>query len=723
MIEDGIYIGIVTNRSPTSDPVDRITISPLMEWDKNEKNWIDIDEIRRQQLFPDTGLVVYFSDDPSFLKNQVLKFKPYRNSKYIQGDPKFYSKFSVDKNNYCLLNELLILEPEVSKPDLRDKILRGAISAYKQRYNSNCLVSVGQKKWIGPLKICIDSSCNLIPIESETWDCLKVYKINDDIRIAPSYLDGRVFVDPDQGFGERVDFENWQPPLIFINHLLKRLKKTTLKKSTLPPKSGFSELQQFNQPHEDKAILLRLREYKHMSNIPKKDIDAIVEVLESMEPFQSQLKAAKQSVLDQYREDIKAKASEKKSGLENQIQILERKSIELQQKIDDQHKEIGDQHTQADQLKKSIELQQDRVNRVLIEFEHSLNQRLNQFASEPTGILVEALANDAFLQFLLGKMERSLNLGSSTKAQNKKPKFEIKQGACFKTMEEMITSYQTRLEKADLNTMLAIWIMTITLSGLTPVFKGNAVRRALNVFVNYLAYGRCFELPLSPEIISIERLFSIGQSGSVSSLGILDSAILCAATHRESLFILVLDGLDRAPSQYFLDTLLDWYSRGLMNIPSDTLFTQHIQGLQERYSLANDIVSWPSNLLLVATIKGLNDGFPVSNSALEKIIEIEADSQGNHPDIHPQTLDKISFKPAGEITANQLSEWREETLNQDIEPVNEIIDSFPKDYQQNIEIQETTRRLFAAALNLCMNLECFKEDALNNHRLKAGGLK
>ncbi len=64
MIEDGIYIGIIKNRSATSDPVYRITISPLMEWDENEKNWIDIDKNRCQQLFPDRGLVVYFSDDP-----------------------------------------------------------------------------------------------------------------------------------------------------------------------------------------------------------------------------------------------------------------------------------------------------------------------------------------------------------------------------------------------------------------------------------------------------------------------------------------------------------------------------------------------------------------------------------------------------------------------------------------------------------------------------------
>lgn len=96
MTEDGLYIGIVENRF-SCNPVDRIVIFPLMEWDENKKIWIDIDEIRRRQIFPDKGQVVYFGDDPDLLENQVLKFKPYRNKKYIHGDYKRHSKFSIDK--------------------------------------------------------------------------------------------------------------------------------------------------------------------------------------------------------------------------------------------------------------------------------------------------------------------------------------------------------------------------------------------------------------------------------------------------------------------------------------------------------------------------------------------------------------------------------------------------------------------------------------------------
>lgn len=156
-------------------------------------------------------------------------------------------------------------------------------------------------------------------------------------------------------------------------------------------------------------------------------------------------------------------------------------------------------------------------------------------------------------------------------------------------------------------------------------------------------------------------------------------------------------------------------------MPGGAFLSQHLEGLRKQYDLANDIVNWPSNLLLAATIDGLNDGFPISNNLLGKIIEIETEYEGKHQDIHPQILDQIALKPAGEVTANQLNEWRKETLNQDIEPANEIIESFPKNYQPNVEIQETTRRLFAAALNLCMNLDIFKENAVNHAKTIVGG--
>lgn len=741
MIEDGFYIGIVHNRLVYGSLKYELTIRPLMKWDKDTDKWLDIDTDQLYELFPDRGFVIWSEAISEIWRGHVLKFKICQNKKYIQNDFTKNAKLSVDKNYFYTLCEIIRLNFSDSEFYFRQALLDGKFTYNKTR-NSECFLHFDNKKYFGPLKLIENGKSKINPY-GDSLNAIQIRQINQIDIIKPIQLNNRIFVDLNHEHGELLYYSNWQSEPIFIIRLIYRLRQHLEKSKNSNFIIDADESKNLTQQkNRDKAILQRLQEQENMNNLKQEDISSIIELLMVMEPFHSKLEEAKELHLKKCREELRTQAQQEKSGIEDKIETLKRQYEDIQHKIDNQHTRLGQLliksdeeleykniekshlenqisslESQADQLEKSIDLQQDRINQVLIEFEHSLSKRLNQLASEPTGILAEALANDAFLQFLLGKRERSLDLGSYTKPQINKPNFEIKQGTCFETIEEMITSYSSRLEKSDLNAMLAVWTMTITLSGLTPVFKGNAVRRALSAFINHLAYGRCFELPLSPEIISIERLFTIGQTDNASSPGILDSAILCAATHRESLFILVLDGLDRAPSQYFLGTLLDWYTLGLLNMPGDTFLSQHLEELRKQYGLANDIVSWPSNLLLAATINGLNDGFPISNNLLGKIIEIETEYEGKHQDIHPQILDQIALKPAGEVTANQLNEWREETLNQDIEPANEMIESFPKDYQPNTGIQETIRRLFTAALNICMNCEILKEDAINNAKL------
>lgn len=109
MTEDGFYIGIIKDRFSGS-PVDRIVLSPLMEWDGQKNIWIDIDKFRCQQLFPDRGLIISFIDDTNLLESQVIKFKVHKNQKYIPGNSIRHAKYSIDKSHFHVLFELLILD-------------------------------------------------------------------------------------------------------------------------------------------------------------------------------------------------------------------------------------------------------------------------------------------------------------------------------------------------------------------------------------------------------------------------------------------------------------------------------------------------------------------------------------------------------------------------------------------------------------------------------------
>lgn len=767
MNKDDFYIGIVQDRFSgkfSRNPVDRIILSPLMEWDRKNNTWMDIEKARCRQLFPDKGLVISFIDDANLLEGQVIKFKAYENSKYIPGNSLRHAKFSIDKNQFYVLSELLIFDFKGSEADLREAVLSGNL-VYNKKHNSECFIALGKKRWLGILTFKLNDPLHrLIPNNPENWRKLEIRQIEESDRIRPALLDSRVFVDPSQDFRNSFDLYNWQPKNTFIKRLINRLNEHLEKLKSIPYKSSL-DLYEFKdlirQRNRDKAILHRLQEHENMENLQKEDIESIIQLLTAMEPFYTELEKIKETTINQVRQETKAKAEqevytirEEKAGLEIQIANLKKETQDLYRKAEEEieqkynksqeeievlrreaHEKIelevipikqekSDLQQQLIQLQKeateielTLETQHNRMNQTLDEFERLLNERLNQIVVEPSSVLAEALANDAFLQLIFGNYKQSLDLNPSTSCPIEIPIYEVKIGSTFETADLLLAAYQKRLERADLDKMLASWTTGITLAGLVPIFKGSAIRRSLTVFTNHLTYGRCFELPLSPEIISIERLFTIGQSGNASSLGVLDTALLCAASHQEALFMLVLEGLDRAPSQYFLDTLLDWYGQGLMGIPGNNFLSKHLKELCKNYGLADGITNWPSNLLLAATVNGLADGFPVSSTAIGKIVEVDTEFQGEHLDIHPAVLDKNAHKPVGEVAATQWDAWQKEAQDQDVSQMAQQITNIPRSKQPDNAKKEIALRLFAALLILQKS----ENDAINliqHHLLK-----
>ncbi|CAK0750604.1 hypothetical protein CCP3SC15_160018 [Gammaproteobacteria bacterium] len=492
-----------------------------------------------------------------------------------------------------------------------------------------------------------------------------------------------------------------------INQLRNHVKeqKFTCSPKDLGKKKSLSDWKEEElRKRNSERLRLHLGEHQNMNDSQQKDIEEIVRLLVDMEPFHGELELRKQALLEQSREEIKLKAHQERSGLEEQIEILQQQIIETENELQSKSIEMQILERKIFDLKGQATKFEESLNQSFDKFEYSLIERFDKAITEPTGMLAEVLANDAFLQILLGKKQRRLRVGGKIQPSNNTLTFEIKKGPSFESTAAFLTKYRSRLERVDLDESLAAWITAIVLSGQLSVFKGNMARRALTVFSNHLTYGRCFELPLSPEIISIERLLTIGQSDNATTPGILDAAILCAASHREELFILVLEGLDRAPSQYFLNTLLDWYGRGLLDTPSNNLLSQRIKILLVQHGLMIDgVLGWPPNLLLMATIHGLTDGFLMPNTVQGKIIEINVESQWKHLDIHPALIDKNTNKPTGEITAHQWNAWCEQARKQDLNIITEFITSHRKDLQPHVEKFEAVLEIFCA---LCVLEQC-----------------
>ncbi len=731
MLEENIYIGIIKTICRENDNIDTAIIKPLMVWSNILNSWIDIDiDVKNiSKNFPIKGDVWFSNTSDNILEGQVWKFRLNENKKYkpslstMKAGSIENRKFVVVENTASELLEIIDNKFKNIEEIVKSYLKKEGLSSTSY-CNSQVLVVFDGNKLIGPLELILDEHKNKLRmiLDNSYFSSIPIYNILISMQIVPKNLNGRFFIDPEKDFGNITEYCNWyfeleKLDLIKIAHLQqeksnleheiqKKSKKQTenevglLNNQKSDLEYEIDNLQQKIGENQDKITHLRQE---------KSDLEREIEIqIKSQKKIENEidLLSNQKSDLEYEIENLQQEISEKQDVI-NQLHIEVEEEIQSTKlEKENLENEILNIKNRFVEIEKSLQLQRSRMNEMLDEFDDLLNQRLNRFAEKPESMFAEALANDAFLQLIFGKDKRRLELGSFSQVPQNTPTFEIQQGLSFNKIENFLKKYHNRLKQVDLDESLAIWTTAIILSGQIVVFRGNVMRRGLMTFSNHLTYGRCFELPLSPEIISVERLFSVGQSGNASNLGILDTAILHAAIHREALFILVLEGLDRSPSQYFLDTLINWYARGLLNMPGDAFLSNHLEKLWtehriwEQHGLADDVLGWPSNLLIVATISGLVDGFPAPTTVQGKIVEVNVESQGNHLDIHPDLIDQIARKPAGEITVTQWLEWRKEAQDQDVSAMSQHIKSHAKKEAFDTVKQETALRIFAALRTL-----------------------
>lgn len=661
-------------------------VLPLMELD-DENQWSDLTTERRYQLFPDGGLVVWFNINAVSV-GKVIRFGIKKASNYIQGDYSHNAKFQIDKNNVRELWEMISGLPG-SENDIRNSILSGAV--IHRTCNSECLMKLGSSRWIGPLKFVSKASSQPPRPIQENWHLLEIRQINAKEHIAPNALSGRVFVEPDRKNGEIIDYATWEAEQVFIKHLLEYLYGSA--ESTRKDLIDFKDLGNiFKEQYFNKAMLHRIKSYENMDQLQHTDRDAIVKALLIMEPIRTELEQAKEKAVEEALRNAEDALRDTQERLEQALEPIRSEKNKLEQEILRLQQKSGE-------LGRAIAAQRESMSRILGEFEQALTERFDKLAIDPTSMLAEALANDAFLRLIAGRDKSWPMLTPSSHPIHLIP---LKQGSRFETPKALLNNYQRRLGTVYLDQSLAVWTLAIVLSGLMPVFRGSTVRRALDVFVNHVSYGRRFELPLSPEVIGVERLFEIGRANDEASESVLETALLQAITHEEALFVLILEGLDRAPNQYFLDTLLAWYARGRFGTSERGPLIQRLERLMVQRRLELSANGWPPNLLLVATASGLSDGFAVSQSVLGQIVEVDLNSVQETADANPEQFDRIASKSAGEIAAKSWKVWCDDAaLNQDVNPMGRFILTQLNDTQRfSPMLRESALRIFAALLAL-----------------------
>ena len=411
MDEGTIFIGVVGRCSG-----DTGFVLPLMEFDDERHEWLNLGIPRRRQLFPDKGEVVWFNIGKNVSEGKVVRFGTRLTPTYRQRDPKYYAKFLIDRNTVRELWEMISGFPG-SENDIRNSILRGDV-VYNRQVNSECLVELGSNRWIGPLRfVSKDPSQPLRPVHPESWHILEIRQINTKERIAPNDLNDRVFVELDKKNGEIVDYVTWEPEQIFIEHLLKYLYGSEEKmRKNLTDLKDLGAI--FKEQHFGEAMPHRVKSYENMDYLQQTDRDAIVNALITIEPIRTELEEAKKKAVEEALRNAEDDFRDARKRLEQELEPIRLEKNEL-------HQEISKLQQESKKLSQAIATQRDSMSMMLDKFECDLAERFDKLAIDPTSMLAEALANDAFLRLIVGHERPLLMLKPSS--------HPIEQGNLFET--------------------------------------------------------------------------------------------------------------------------------------------------------------------------------------------------------------------------------------------------------------------------------------------------
>jgi len=161
-------------------------------------------------------------------------------------------------------------------------------------------------------------------------------------------------------------------------------------------------------------------------------------------------------------------------------------------------------------------------------------------------------------------------------------------------------------------------------SGFVPVVSGARALEALDAYAHVMCGGRQVLVEVTSAIADVQDLFGKLEHGTFvpHPAGLLD--IIRAAREHEGPYLVVLDGINRGPTESYLLPLLRLVRNHKASIP---LF--HPQAIDPSDAYQSEArLQWPTNLLLAATVIEGPTTLPVAPDVWKDSILAIADADG-----------------------------------------------------------------------------------------------
>ncbi|BCM94149.1 hypothetical protein IAD21_06052 [Abditibacteriota bacterium] len=378
--------------------------------------------------------------------------------------------------------------------------------------------------------------------------------------------------------------------------------------------------------------------------------DAYADTLLAIPAVQEVVSKEKIQILTRYRAEIEGQLKE----LREEISVLQDEKSTLSQGIAEYSKECDRLERE---VKEKVAVQTQTITEKVEEAQNVLRTRWQTFRRD----VIPDLAELEFLRVLMGAPSPPSPVGQLTTdcvVPSARPKASWPWPACavgthsttkdfLRTLKKSITA--TAFRSTGTAGLIARSLTAIFLADAFPVLAGDGARAVLEAFGSVAVGGRVLTLGITPNYLEPSNLCGSPRGNDWKReqnglLDLLESAQQSQADKEERLFLIVLEGINRAPVEFYLLPFLRAFRHRFSAQPN---VFYPLPGTQT--------MRWPSNVLLAATMcDGVARVAPGSafwsDAVLLHLESFTDDDEGSLP-THYEV-------PIAQVSLTQWQEWR-----------------------------------------------------------------
>ncbi|MCA1567587.1 MAG: hypothetical protein LC803_18450 [Acidobacteria bacterium] len=570
--------------------------------------------VNRHKQFPNRGLVTWFNPPPEATKNTIWQFTVEETN--FDSSVSHHSAFKI-RLAPTRPEEIIDLRSLGGEDHARTKIVHeGIILSFVP--SGRVYLWVDDKTWIGPVQLLPITPSGLRNIgDRNTWNLdtaqpLMCFKPAQDELIQYLKIDEeRIFLSPNASPGPRLGQVDWGPIGLVLRRLLQRLQKidpSYTRDLGLTSKllarmtetievSGLAGINAYLDEHRVK----RAQEVVHTLEVRQALFEKLIDEIIKLPVIKSEIENVKLNTRKEAEQQLREELSETIALIEasrKEVDLLDKKKEETSNAIS----------SLQEQLESQVQSFEERL-------EIALHERFTKISAQSE----EVLADSIILRAALGIKPANLVMNDISPSSQKGSvntescMLQFPSWSCQRTASATDVTSPTELRRdlgvavstKGLDQSMAGCLHSAFIAGSLPVIAGSGAYDALESYASVVAGGRLLWLPIS--VGTLEPTDLLGRFQEALSRfvpqagGLLDLLLLAEETNE--LYIVVLDGINRAAVDAYLTPLISCYADAWNKDKQRKLpfFSRNLVLDDDPYAPASSL-KWPSNVLIAGIL-------------------------------------------------------------------------------------------------------------------------